>query len=94
MQIIFDPKRHRWCPLQQTFFMNERHVSFATQYEVVNPKTGCSERFDLKESTGSEWDPSTQWIYQSARGLRLVVSGCPEIRQRAANAYLEAKLRH
>jgi hypothetical protein len=75
-----------------TFYGTEREIPFDTSYKVTNLKTGRSEQFDFVQSTGSEWDPKTRWIYKSPSGISLVISNDEEITALRADAYLKAKL--
>lgn len=79
----------------KVILISERDVKFATQYEVWNSKTDGSEVFDFSHSTGAEFDPKTQWIYKSASssGLELHVANDHEMTKKAAQNYLNAKLR-
>lgn len=74
------------------FSFNERHVPFATQYEVVNPKTGNSMLFELSHSTGPEFDPKTCWIYFNVdKTLSLKIANDKVLTQLQAQRYLNAK---
>lgn len=74
--------------------ISEKSVTFATQYEVYNSKTGGKEVFDFSHSTGAEFDPKTIWVYKStSSNLELHVANDPEMTKKAAEAYLNAKLR-
>ena len=76
----------------KTFYGTEREIPFDTSYEVKNLSTGASEVFSFVESTGSEWDPKTRWIYKSKSGLVLVISNDPQITKMRSDAYLKAKI--
>ena len=77
-----------------TFYGTERDIPFDTSYEVKNTVSGQSEVFDFIESTGSEWDPKTQWIYKNKTGLSLIISNDERITKIREEAYLKAKLRN
>lgn len=90
--IKFNPKRDHYNRETRTFTVSERFVPFDTSYLVFSPKTGASRRFDFVRSTGSEWNPSTRWVYQSKCGLTLEVTGDPDIREAAQAVYVKKKL--
>lgn len=75
-----------------TFYGTERDIQFDTSYEVKNTVSGQSEIFDFVESTGSEWDPKTQWIYKNKTGLSLIISNDERITKIREQQYLRAKL--
>ncbi|MBW3020936.1 hypothetical protein KY334_06575 [Candidatus Woesearchaeota archaeon] len=77
----------------KTFFIKGGDVQFGTAHEIKNYKTGNSMFFNLDHSTGSEWDPTTKWIYKSKEGYFLEV-GNEEVTPQHANNYLEHKLRN
>jgi len=58
---------------------------------VLNENTGGAMEFHFDHSTGSEWCPTTKWIYKSKEGLELHV-GNQEVTANQANAYLQAKI--
>jgi len=76
----------------KTFTADGRKVQFDTSYTVYNPKTRGKMEFDFKESTGSEWDPKTLWVYKSKEGFTLNLTN-EDVTPQHAQAYLEAKLR-
>ena len=78
---------------KNVFSVSGKEAGFATCYKVVNEKTGNSEIFNFVESTGSEWDANTFWIYRSKGGLQLNVSNNDVTPQHIEN-YLNAKLRN
>lgn len=75
-----------------TFTTDENYAGFATEYELVNPKTNGREVFTLSHSTGSEWDPKTVWIYFSESGLKLEIMQDAAFTEKRAAAYLNHKL--
>ena len=83
---------HRWDKDARVFFFSEKHVSFSTEYEIINPTTGNSETFIFSHSTGPEFDPKTEWIYTNAKlGIHMSVGNDPKITAANAKAYLNAK---
>jgi len=76
-----------------TFYGNERNIPFDTTYEIKNMVSGKSEIFEFSHSTGSEFDPKTQWVYKSKSGINLVVGNDEKITNLRAENYLNAKLR-
>lgn len=82
-----------WDVKSKTFFADGKDVPFATSYRIQNPVTGIGRNFNFVEATGSEWDPSTIWIYKTeTKDLTLkVLNYVPE---GAAEAYLAAKTRY
>ena len=86
-------KKFKFDKQAGVFYVDGRNIRFDTSYEVVNPMTGGSMIFDFKESTGSEWDPKTVWIYKSEEGYELRLSN-EDVTPAHAEAYLEAKLRN
>ena len=78
----------------RTFYFTEKYVPFATEYLVTNPNTGTCREFRFSHSTGPEFDPKTQWIYENNEfGLWMSVSNDHKITAANAKAYLEAKVR-
>ena len=49
--------------------------------------------FDFKESTGSEWDPATIWVYESKEGYKFLLLN-DDVTQENIDSYLTAKLRN
>lgn len=81
----------------RTFYMTERYVPFDTEYNMFNPSTGRSMSFKFSHSTGPEFDPKTEWIYESpADGvidkMKLVITNDPQITAANAKAYLNHKV--
>ena len=76
----------------KTFYGSEREIPFDTSYEIKNNSTGASEVFNFVESTGSEWDPKTRWIYKNKSDLFLVISNDPEITNMRSESYLKSKI--
>lgn len=75
------------------FIVSGKSVKFDTSYSLKNEKTGKSVKFEFKESTGSEWDSNTIWIYKSSNGILLHLLNDDMTPQHAEN-YLRAKLRN
>ena len=92
-QILFDQRLHDYDPEIRTFSVSERDVKFDTEYEILNPRTGGTRAFRFSHSTGSEWDPETEWVYKSTDGLTLRVVNDKNITRARAAAYLEAKIK-
>ena len=78
---------------RKTFIVSEKGIPFGTEYEILNPKTGGSRKFKFTNSTGSEFDPNTKWIYESNDGILLEVCNDKQMTKIAAENYLKAKLR-
>ena len=74
-------------------YVSEKDAMFDTVYEVVSNVTGVSKRFRFTESTGSEYDPKTQWIFKSEEGYELRICNDAETTRKQAENYLKAKLR-
>ena len=74
------------------FYGTEKDIPFDTSYEVKNVVSGRSEIFEFVESTGSEWDPKTQWIYKSKSGISLIICNDERITNMRANNYFASKL--
>ena len=75
-----------------TFTVSGKNVKFATKYSLLNEDTGKSVVFELVESTGSEWDPYTMWVYES-EDFQLFVLNDDVTPQHAEN-YLNHKLKY
>jgi len=76
----------------KSFTVSGKEVGFATQYDLKNDKTGKSKTFNFFESTGSEWDVNTLWIYKSDDGFILNVTNSDVTEQQRQN-YFDAKTR-
>jgi hypothetical protein len=74
-------------------YVSEKDAMFDTEYQVVSNVTGAFKKFKFTESTGSEFDPKTQWIYKSDEGYELRICNDAETTRKQAEAYLKAKLR-
>lgn len=57
----------------KTFTISEVGVQFSMNYTLINPTTGGKKEFELSHSTGSEFDPDTEWIYESKDGFTLKI---------------------
>lgn len=87
------PFQYKFKKEEKTFYVNGDDVRFDTSYLLMNPKTNGSMKFDFVESTGSEWNPSTKWIYANKAGFQLIVSNEPQhILTDRANRYIESKI--
>jgi len=75
----------------KTFKVKGGDVQFAMDYELVNLKTGKGMVFTLSHSTGSEWDPTTKWIYKSADKKFTLEVGNEEVTPAHAEAYAKSK---
>lgn len=82
-----------WSFKDNVITISEKDVPFASDYAVVSPSGGVKE-FKFAHSTGSEFDPKTQWIYKSEDGLQLAVCNDAKMVKAAAAAYLKAKTRN
>ena len=76
----------------KTFIAAGKKIQFDTSFTITNPKTKGEMKFDFKESTGSEWDPKTLWVYKSEDGFTLNLTN-EDVTPAHEQAYLEAKLR-
>ena len=76
----------------KTFLVAGTEVKFGTTHILENEKTGNEKTFEFKESTGSEWDKFTVWIYESKDGFQLHISN-NDTTPEHAEAYLKAKTR-
>lgn len=79
----------------KVFTLSEKDVPFDTSYQLLNPKTNGTCRFEFSHSTGPEFDPSTKWVYESNEtdGITLEICNDPVMVEVAAEKYLKAKLR-
>lgn len=93
-QIIFQHKNMIYRDKIKTFFVKGSAVQFDTSYQVINNDSKKSMQFDFHESTGSEWDPNTLWIYKSKDAQYTLVVGNDDVTPAHAQKYLEAKLRN
>lgn len=92
--IILTPGTYVFDAASRTFKMSEKNTKrFDTTYELRNPKTGGSEKFEFTHSTGPEFDPKTVWVYKSSTGLTLEVANDAEWTKQSLAAYLEGKLK-
>ena len=76
-------------------YVSEKDAMFDTEYEVVSNVTGALKRFKFIQSTGSEFDPKTEWVYKSEEGyeLRICNDNDAQTTRKQAENYLKAKLR-
>ena len=92
--IILGPStKFRWSKADKTFYFSEKDIPFDTSYELKNPNTGNSSKFEFSHSTGGEFDPNTQWVYKGPNEMKMVVSNDPNITNQRANMYLQGKLK-
>lgn len=77
--------------VMKNFRISGKCVAFVTEIDIKNEKTEQSRKFKLSHSTGSEWDPTTEWIYKAECGLTLTVLNDSVTKEMADN-YLKAKL--
>lgn len=75
----------------KSFTVSGKLIPFDTSYTLRNPKTKGEMTFNFKESTGSEWDPTTIWIYESKGGYKFLLLN-DDVTQANIDAYLTAKL--
>lgn len=83
-----------WSFQNGVITISERDVPFGTEYNVISPKTGNSKLFKFTHSTGPEFDVNTKWIYKSEDNIQLAVCNDAQMVQKAADAYLKAKLQN
>ncbi len=77
----------------KTFYGNEREISFATEYKIINNTTNQSKIFTFSYSTGPEFHPDTKYVY-ICEDLRLVIANDKIITEQRAQAYLNHKIRN
>lgn len=77
-----------------TFVISEKDVAFATEYELLTPKGSENKKFAFTHSTGPEFDAKTRWVYKSSDNYTLEVCNDAKMVERAAAAYLAAKLKN
>ncbi len=93
MNILTSNPKLSFNKKDNNFSISGKDVKFASQYSIINEKTGKSKDFDLSHSTGSEWDPTTKWIYKTKCGITLIVSNDDVTKEQADN-YLKSKLKN
>ena len=72
--------------------VSEKDIKFDVEYEIISSKTGNAESFRFSHSTGSEWDPTTEWVYVNSGGIEFRVCNDPQITAQLAANYLSSKL--
>lgn len=90
--VTLNPDQFTYRKETKEFLVSGKKVKFATSYLLKNTKTGGTMKFDFKESTGSEWEPDTLWIYKSKDGFTLNLTN-EDVTPEHEQAYLETKLR-
>ena len=70
------------------------NFKFDTSYLIVNNKSNIEKKFEFTHSTGSEFDPNTNWVYESKDGYKFIVSQDAELTKKRAEYYLNHKLRN
>jgi hypothetical protein len=73
-------------------YVSEKYTTFATTYKLISNKTGAEMIFEFTHSTGPEFDPKTEWVYESSVGVKLHICNDAHIAKRAMANYLSAKL--
>ena len=73
-------------------YVSEVNTKFDTKYNVISPNTGVTKTFYFECSTGSEFDPKTEWVYKSPDGFRIHVCNDANITELRAQSYLKHKL--
>ena len=91
MKLIIQDSNINYDAKNKSFLGNGKRIPFATSYTLKNKDTNGEMTFDFKESTGSEWDPKTLWIYESKTGYKFILTN-EDVTPAHANAYLTAKL--
>lgn len=76
----------------KTFLVDGKQVQFDTSFKLINTKTKGEMDFNFSESTGSEWDPKTLWIYKSKCGKYKMHLTNEDVTPQHAENYLKAKL--
>jgi hypothetical protein len=71
--------------------VSEKDIKFDTEYEIRSARTGRVETFRFSHSTGSEWDPKTEWVYVNGGGIEFRVCNDPVITAQLAADYLKSK---
>jgi len=92
MNISIQKNHLRYLPKVKTFLGSGKEISFSTKHTVTNEKTNENKVFHFKESTGSEWEQSTVWIYESTDGYKLHVDSS-DVTPEHSERYLQSKLR-
>lgn len=86
------PDKFKFNKKTKTFHASGKEVTWDIMYKLVNPTTKGSMLFSLVESTGSEWDPNTVWIYKGEGEYYLHLTN-EEVTEEHAAMYLKAKTR-
>ena len=91
-------QKHNVSYYNGVFTVSGKNVKFDTSYSLKNEETGNEIKFEFKESTGSEWDTNTIWIYESVdydKDINLTLHLLnDDVTERNMNDYLESKLRY
>lgn len=75
----------------KTFAISGKAVKFDTTYRIFNTETLNEQVFEFKQSTGSEWDPNTIWIYESVNKEYILAVGNGDVTEAHRHAYAVAK---
>lgn len=86
--ILYNKKIHSYSVDTNTIVISGKDVKFSSSYEIIGEKE--TKVFELSHSTGSEWDPSTIWVYKSECGMILHVTN-DDVTEENAEAYLKSK---
>lgn len=92
--IIVNLKALQYTVTNEVIRVSEKDVPFGTTYEVISPKTGVQKRFDFVDSTGPEFDPKTEWVYQSEDGFEFRVCNDAKLTKIRGDRYLKHKLKN
>lgn len=82
----------KYVVLDGVIRISERDIPFDTTYEIISPKTGVQKQFRFECSTGSEFDPKTEWIYKSEDGFEFRVCNDKSMCEKNAISYLTRKV--
>lgn len=93
MKISIQKDNVSYLPKSKTFIVAGTDVKFGTSHILKNEKTGKEIEFTFKESTGSEWDKWTVWIYESLCSKYHLHVSNNDTTPAHADAYLKAKLK-
>lgn len=75
------------------FFGCDKDFPFDIEYELVNDRTQKSMKFKLQYSTGSEFDPNTEWVYANDdKTFSFIVGQDAALTNQRAQSYLSHKL--
>jgi hypothetical protein len=89
IQIFHD--RVKYNGIKKLFEVSGARVPFATSHQLVNEKTKEIRLFEFFQSTGSEWDAGTKWIYTNTKEGLILSVGNEDVTQEHRDNYIKAK---